>query len=93
MSTSKKINPYPTAWKDEIERREQEAAKLKALEDEAKALLLAEEEAKKADALAKKEAKKQAARDFAIAKKKAEEEKALILVNFIQFEFDDCVDS
>ena len=74
MDVSKKINPYPKAWKDEIEKRE--AAKKKLEEDkQAESLAKQEEEAaKKAKKLAEKEEKKKAARDFAIAKKQKEEQ-------------------
>lgn len=76
----RKMDPFPSAWKEEMDRRAAEQAKKdadkKKLKDEARAKQQADEAgaaAKKAEKKKEAEKKKQAARDFAI-KKKAEEE-------------------
>ena len=76
----RKMDPFPSAWKEEMDRRAAEQAKKdadkKKLKEEARAKQQAEEKVaaeKKAEKKKKDAEKKQAAKDFAI-KKKAEEE-------------------
>jgi len=76
----RKIDPFPAKWKEEMDRRAAEKAKLdaekKKAKDEAKAKQEGDEDQRKATKLAAKEAKKEAARLFAIKKKEEEEAKA-----------------